>query len=87
MQPVHQHFIELLKLPYHRRNDEVNHQSDDTQHESHCQENGKGTHLHVHTILYELHHRVKQVSEQPCYEEWQKHAAKKIDNVKHSKHE
>ena len=35
----------------------------------------QGAHLHVHAILYELHHRVEQICQEPRDEEGQQHAA------------
>ena len=67
--PFGQDDSQLVKLVNHWWDNEPDNSAHDGYCSTHCQKNGKGTHLDMEFILDELHDGVEQVSEKPCYKE------------------
>ena len=78
---LHHDVAEFLKLVYHRRNDEIEHSTDDGKHEHQRHDNGQSSGGHMQFILHELHYRIHQICQQPSHEEWQEHAAQEIHRI------
>ena len=85
--PVGQYVIELLELLNHWRNNEVDDEPDDGQHECHGDNDGQRTHAKSHLLLYKLHDRVEQVGKKPGYEKGEQHATQVVHHVEHGKYE
>ena len=75
------------KLLYHRRDDEVYHTTKYQHNGEEGYQYAHGTPLYLHPVLYEVHQRVKQVSENPCYEKRQQYSAEVVEYQAYYHHE
>ena len=87
MQPSCQHLTEFVKLVNHRRDDEPQHASNNSDSRSHGDEDRQRTYSDVEFVFDKLHDRIEQVSEKPCNEEWQQYAAQIIGHVEHGQYD
>ena len=75
---------QALELLYHWRHNHVEHSAQHHYQQQHCDDNAEGAARNVQTILYESHHRIDQIGQEPGNDERQQNAAQRFHYQQHS---
>ena len=78
---------QLLELLNHRGDNQVDNATQQSYHKYQCDNNAQRPVTHMQLILHELHHRVKQIGQQPGHKKWQQHTTQIVNQQQDAKYQ